>query len=85
MKKTLYSRSTTGKTLEWTIEIESNKYRTISGYTDGIKTVSQWTICEPKNVGRSNATTAEEQALLEATAIHRKKMENMLDMLVRRP
>ncbi len=75
MKKTLYSRSTTGKIVEWSIEVEINKYRTISGYTDGIKTTSQWTICEPKNVGRANATTAEEQALIEATAIHRKKAE----------
>ena len=75
MKRTLYSRATTGKVLEWTIEVESNKYRTISGYLDGIKTTSEWTICEPKNVGRANATTAEEQAINESTAIHRKKME----------
>ena len=75
MKKTLYSRATTGKTLEWTIEVEGNKYRTISGHIDGVKTTSQWTVCEPKNVGRANATTAEEQALAEAIAIHRKKME----------
>jgi DNA ligase-1 len=75
MKKTLYSRATNGKTLEWTIEVESNKYRTISGYTDGVKTVSQWTLCEGKNIGRSNETTPEGQALSEALAIHRKKME----------
>lgn len=75
MRKTLYSRSTTGKIVEWTIEVEGNRYRTISGFTDGQKTTSAWTECEPKNVGRANATTAEEQALLEATAIHRKKME----------
>lgn len=75
MKRTLYSRATTGKVLEWTIEVESNKYRTISGYLDGVKTTSEWTICEPKNVGRANATTAELQAINEATAIHRKKME----------
>ena len=75
MKKTLYSRSTTGKVLEWTIEVLDNHYRTISGYTDGIKTVSQWTVCEGKNLGRSNETTPEQQALNEATAIHRKKME----------
>lgn len=75
MKKTLYSRSTSGKILEWTIEVQGNMYRTISGYTDGVKTTSQWTICEAKNVGRANATTAEGQALSEALAIHRKKME----------
>lgn len=75
MKKTLYSRATNGKTLEWTIEVESNKYRTISGYTDGVKTETQWTLCEGKNIGRSNETTPEGQALAEALAIHRKKME----------
>jgi len=75
MKKTLYSRSTTGKVLEWTIEVSGNQYRTISGYIDGIKTTSQWTVCEGKNIGRSNETTPEQQALNEAVAIHRKKME----------
>lgn len=72
---TLYSRAVNGKTTEFTIEVEENKYRTISGYTDGIKTTSQWTVCEGKNVGKKNETTPEQQALLEAEAIHRKKKE----------
>jgi len=33
---TLYSRSVNGKTNEFTIEIENNKYRTITGFIDGI-------------------------------------------------
>ena len=66
----LYSRSTTGKVCTWEIEINQNKYRTISGF-DGMKlTTSEWTTCEAKSY-----CTAEEQALKEATAIHRKKME----------
>ena len=68
--KTLYSRSVNGKTNEFTIEIENNKYRTITGFIDGIKTTSNWTVCEAKTY-----CTADEQALKEATAIHRKKME----------
>lgn len=68
--KTLYSRSVNGKTNEFTIEVEGNKYRTITGFTDGIKTTSNWTLCEAKTY-----CTADEQALKEATAIHRKKME----------
>lgn len=72
---TLYKRTVNGKIAEWTIEVEGSCYRTISGYTDGIKTTSEWTCCEPKNVGKKNATTAEEQALAEATAIHRKRIE----------
>ena len=66
----LYSRSTTGKVCTWEIEINQNKYRTISGF-DGMKlTTSEWTTCDAKSY-----CTAEEQALKEATATHRKKME----------
>ena len=68
--KTLYSRSVKGKINEFIIEIEGDKYRTITGFTDGIKTTSQWTICKAKSY-----CTADEQALKEATAIHRKKKE----------
>ena len=72
---TLYARAVNGKTTEFTIEVKENKYRTITGYTDGVKTVSNWTVCEAKNVGKKNETTPEQQALLEAEAIHRKKKE----------
>jgi len=71
----LFKRAVNGKTLEWEIEVKDNCFRTISGYTDGIKTVSEWTCCEAKNVGKKNSTTAEEQALAEATAMHRKRKE----------
>ncbi len=71
----LFKRAVNGKTLEWEIEVNGACFRTISGYTDGIKTTSEWTCCEPKNQGKKNATTAEEQALAEATAMHRKRIE----------
>ena len=67
---TLYSRSITGKINEYVVEVENNKYRSISGYTDGIKTTSEWKVCTAKSY-----CTAEEQAMKEATALHRKKME----------
>jgi DNA ligase-1 len=67
---TLYSRATNGKINEYVVEVEGNKYRTISGYTDGVKTVSEWKVCAAKSY-----CTAEEQAMKEATALHRKKME----------
>jgi DNA ligase-1 len=73
--ETLYSRAVNGKINEFVIEIENNKYRTITGYTDGIKTVSEWTVCQAKNVGKKNETTPDQQALLEAQAVHRKKKE----------
>jgi DNA ligase-1 len=71
----LFKRAVNGKTLEWEIEVNEACFRTISGYTDGIKTTSEWTCCEVKNVGKKNSTTAEQQALAEATAMHRKRKE----------
>ena len=67
---TLYSRATNGKTNEYIIEIQDNKYRTISGYLDGAKTTSEWKVCAAKSY-----CSAEEQAMKEAVAMHRKKME----------
>jgi DNA ligase-1 len=68
--KKLYKRSTTGKITEWEIIIEKDSYYTISGFTDGQKVTSQKTVCDAKSY-----CSAEEQALKEATAIHRKKIE----------
>ncbi len=73
---TIYKKTKTGATQEWTIEVVGNKYRTISGQTDGKKIVNEWTICYGKNVGRANATTDKEQAMLEAVAKRTKKLES---------
>lgn len=72
---TLYKRAVNGKINQWTIEIEGNCYRTISGYTDGQKTTTEWTCCDGKNTGRSNETTAEQQAMKEAKAEWDKRLE----------
>jgi DNA ligase 1 len=66
----LYSRATNGKVNTFEIEVEGNKYRTITGYQDMKLTTSEWTVCDAKSY-----CSAEEQALKEATAIHRKKIE----------
>jgi DNA ligase-1 len=66
----LYSRATNGKVNTFEIEVEGNKYRTITGYKDMKLTTSEWTVCDAKSY-----CSAEEQALKEATAIHRKKIE----------
>ena len=71
----LYKKTTIGKTQTWEIEVSGNKFRTISGQSDGKKITNKWTVCEPKNVGKKNATTGEEQALKEAEAKHKKKLE----------
>lgn len=72
---TLYKRAVNGKINQWTIQVQGDAYRTVSGYIDGKNTTSEWYTCTAKNVGRSNATTAEEQALEEAVASWTKNKE----------
>ena len=71
----LYQRATNQKVNTFEVEVQGNCFRTITGFEDGIKTESAWTCCEPKNTGKKNATTAEQQAQKEAEALHRKKLE----------
>lgn len=68
--KELFKRSSTGKISTWKIEVEGNKFRTISGFTDGKKVTSEWTLCKAKSY-----CTAEEQAVNQATALHTKKKD----------
>ena len=74
--ETIYKKTKTGATQEWTIEVVGNKYRTISGQTDGKKSINEWTIVYGKNVGRSNETTDKEQAMAEVVAKRTKKLES---------
>jgi len=70
----LYKRATNGiKINKWQIEVEDGFYRTISGYHDGVQTPSEWKWCEPKNVGKKNETSAEDQAIAEATSLFTKR------------
>ena len=73
---TIYKKTKTGKIQEWTIEVKGNQYRTISGQTDGEKITNEWTDCDVKNAGRANATTPQEQAIKEAEAKRKKKLES---------
>jgi DNA ligase-1 len=74
--QTIYKKTKTGATQEWTIEIEGNKYRTHSGQVGGAITTNEWTIVYGKNTGKANGTTDEEQALKEAEAKRTKKLES---------
>jgi len=71
----LYKTTATGAINRWTIFIENNYYWTEFGKIDGILQTSDRTYCEAKNIGRSNETTMEQQAILEATSIWRKKQD----------
>lgn len=72
---TIYKRTKTGATQEWTIEVEGNKYRTIAGQTSGKKMISKWTVCESKNDGKTNGTTPSEQAQIQAQRLRERKLE----------
>ena len=73
---TIYKKTKTGATQEWTIEVVGNKYRTHSGQVGGIITTNEWTIVYGKNEGKANATTDSEQCMKEAVAKRTKKLES---------
>lgn len=67
----LYKEDSTGRKRFWFIEYEDDRYRMVSGLDKPVRT--EWTVCQPKNVGRSNATTGKEQRRLEVSACYEKK------------
>lgn len=71
----LFKRGTKGQLLFWEIEIGGGRFRTISGQVGGKAVTSAWTECKPKNVGRVNETTAEDQAKSEAQSAWNKKYD----------
>jgi len=73
---TIYKKTQTGATQEWTIEVVGNKYRTHSGQVGGIITTNEWTVVYGKNVGKANGTTDGEQCMKEAVAKRTKKLES---------
>lgn len=76
MYKTLYKRNTNGSIQQWSIITFGDKYETTSGRQFGVLTTSAPTQCKPRNNGKANATNAEEQCLLEAAALYKKKLES---------
>ena len=50
---TLYKRQESlNKIQEYSLEVIDNGYRSTSGYTDGVKTTSEWNYCNGKNIGK---------------------------------
>lgn len=72
--KELYKKDSNQNTRIWWMESEKDKFRTHSGVYGGEIVVSEWTVCEPKNIGKKNETSAEEQCLLEVAANYKKKL-----------
>lgn len=73
--KTLYKRTSTGAVQTWRQEIDGHRYRTISGHINGAQTESKWKESKAKNTGRSNATTPEEQAILDVESNYRAQLK----------
>ncbi len=79
---TLYKKTSTGVIQVWTIAVEGATILSESGKLDGKMVKSSDTIKSGKNLGRANATTAEEQAVLEATSrIDKKKKKGYVESL----
>ena len=75
----LYKRDTNGNVRIWWAEAgtdgETWSWRANSGVKDGKIVESGWKLVRQKNVGRSNETSLEEQAIAEMTAEFDKKSE----------
>lgn len=72
----LFARTNTGAVQSWTVEVEGDQYRTVYGQVGGKFQTTNWTKCYPTNEGRANERNAEQQALFEAEALWKKKMES---------
>ena len=70
----LYKTTGTGKTQTWQIFVDGADTYTKYGPTDGTIQTSARETALPKNGGRANSTTAEEQAVLDAESKWRKKL-----------
>jgi len=64
--KTLYRQASTGRVVQWTISVKKNEVITEYGLVDGKLQTTTDIVKEGKNIGRSNETTPEGQALLQA-------------------
>lgn len=69
MKQTIYKKDTTGKIRFITVENQGIEIVQTSGVVGTDKPVEARKAAKPKNVGRANETTAEEQALKECEAL----------------
>ena len=74
--QTLYKIDTKGKLREWTMHIDGASFYAVKGLVDGKLTTDKATTTIAKNVGRSNETTPEAQAELQAQAKFQKKLDS---------
>jgi len=71
----LYKYTVKGQIQRWQITVQGDSFWTTEGIEGGVLTTSLPTVCKAKNVGRSNETTPQEQALAEAQSKWQKKVD----------
>ena len=72
--KTLYKRDSRGKIRIWQIYTQGALLIQESGLEDG-KLVKHQKFCTPKNIGKSNGTDCNQQALLEMDSLIKQKLD----------
>lgn len=72
---TLYQVDSNENTRVWWMEQNGDKYRAVSGVSGGKMVTSEWKLAKPKNIGKVNATTGEEQAAAEINSQYTKKRD----------
>lgn len=73
--RTLYHLDNNDNIRIWYMEREGSQYRTHAGIRDGKIVTSDWKQASEKNVGKTNATTPEQQADSEIESIYQKKLD----------
>ena len=74
MVRTIYKKDSSGKIRFLEISAKEDTVIQTSGVVGTDNPVTNISQCEPKNVGKVNSTTAEEQAILEAVSKLTEKM-----------
>lgn len=72
--KTLYGVDKTGGVKQWSVSAEGDTVFVTHGKLDG-KLQTKTTKCKPKNLGQSNETSPEQQAILEAQSKWNKQVD----------
>lgn len=70
----LYKKDTKGKTRFLDIMFEDDKLIQISWILGTASPITATKVCKAKNVGRSNATSPQQQAIIEANALYKDKL-----------
>jgi DNA ligase-1 len=65
---TLFKKTSAGKVQQWSIELEDDKYRVISGQLNGKMVTSKWKTAKPTNTGKANGRNGAQQAIFEVNA-----------------